>query len=1339
MTPLRAALKRTAATIAILLFVGGIGGWLVLSSAWFREYVRTRIITTVEEATGGRVEIGTWSFDWTRMTFSMSPFILHGREALGEPPLVYVKSASLGLRIISVFERKVDLAAARIEEPHIRIILYPDGTDNLPTPKHKGPQRSWAQHVVNVAIRRYDVTGGWVEVGVRKVPLDFRGEDLALTMDYDEKGPRYVGQVSARRLRVGWEKIAPVEFDTTAAFQLNSTRLEIDRARLATGRSRFDLKGFLGNLRAPAGAFDVKALLSLPDAVPLFSLPVKPTGTATFDGKLTLSFIHAFDYSLSGKAVAQGLGYTNGRLKVDGANATAMLDVVPGRVTLQDIDLSAFGGKFTGDGQLTNEKNFSLSGNFDGLSVSDVANVLTDRPIPWNGAMIGSLSLTTEIPGQNTKLDATASILPFPGGNPVEGRVHVRYDQPAGTLELDDTNLSTAGTSVSVSGTLGRTMSVRAHTTDLEDVLRIAALIEGEAPASLPLQLQGGAVDLEGTVSGSFADVRFRGRGEIGKASVQGHPFDHLESQIDATRRTVALNRLSMNRGTMQIAGDARLAERTGPLDAALEDRWSTGELAARLDIRNAELGTLAKEFAITETLSGTASGTLRLAGTPRNPDANVDFEIARFAARGETFDSLRGVVHYNARTLELRNVEASMDAGRLRLNGTYAHQPEDWKNGTVTLEAAAQSIPFKRIAALRQLQPAFNAMLDGTANLQGEIRAAKPVLHSVNGGFSARDATLGRDPIGDVTVTAKTTGNSLALQATSKLRGTGVQAQGNWRLDGDMPGTGTVSISRMSIATLHDLVMLDGDQVPKAANTVDGFLEASATFSMPLTKPELFQAEVKVDSVQINAPASQALRLGVQASDVVLKNTAPILISLSAKEAQVKQAHFSARNTDLELSGTVPFEARRNADLTVKGTVNLVILQLLNPDLLAKGNADVTATIRGSIRNPQLTGRMTLSGASLYLADVPSGIDSANGVIVFDRNRATITNLQAETGGGTVTLKGFVEFSDTLIYRLQADVRQVRVRYPADVSTTANGQLALNGTPDVSTLSGSLTVNRASIAAGADFARIIASTVTPSSGGAEGGYFKGLRFDVHIESSPTFEFETSLTRNVQAQVDLRLRGTIDRPILLGDIEVSSGEVQLFGNRYTVNRGDIRFLNPVKIEPTLDVNMETRTRGITVSVSLSGSPQRLNINYSSDPPLQSREIIALLAVGRDPSAVTRVSDTVATGSADFGAAGGLLGQAVSEQLNSRLQRFFGASRVKIDPTLTGVENLPEARLTLEQQVSRDITLTYITNLNRTAEQVVRVQWDLSQQWSAVAVRNSNGLFGIDILYRRRFK
>jgi translocation and assembly module TamB len=328
-------------------------------------------------------------------------------------------------------------------------------------------------------------------------------------------------------------------------------------------------------------------------------------------------------------------------------------------------------------------------------------------------------------------------------------------------------------------------------------------------------------------------------------------------------------------------------------------------------------------------------------------------------------------------------------------------------------------------------------------------------------------------------------------------------------------------------------------------------------------------------------------------------------------------------------------------------------------------------------------------------------------------------------------------------VYRLQAEARHVRVRLPQDLSTTLDASLRLTGASDASTLSGLVTLNRASFAVRSDLFQLLAQSSGPTPlPAAPNEYLRGMRFDVRIQSASNFQVETSLTRDVEAEVDLRMRGTAIQPTLLGTITVNQGEVQFLGTRYTINRGDIRFLNPVKMEPTVDMDLETKARGVTVNMTFSGTPDNLKMNWSSDPPLQQSEIIALLTAGRDPSLASsqNAPGVPAGGASPFAEAGtGLVGQALNAQLSSGLQRFFGSSRVKIDPTLTGVENLPQARLTWEQQVSKDITLTYITNLNRTQEQLVRVQWDLDKSWSAIAVRDANGLFGIDIQFRKRFK
>jgi translocation and assembly module TamB len=1330
MTRTRHLVYQSLAAFAILLVILGVTGVLVVSSGWFREQVRERIVNEIENATGGRAELGSFSFNWPRLQATVTSLVLHGTEPATEPPLLRVESVTLRLRIISMLERKVDLAFLRVQQPLLHIMFYPDGTTNLPSPHRPAGEKSWAQNLVDLAVRRYEITNGLAEIDLRQVPLDFRGEDLRLRMDYDVKNPRYQGDLATRHLRIASENMTPVEADVNGKFVLSGTQIEFPSLQIGVGQSRVDLVGSLTDLRAPHGAFKAKASVALRDAVPIFALPLAPSGSLTFDGDVSVSFTGGFDYTIAGRTVARGLDYRKDRLVIENATASGALRATPGQLTLRGFRGTALGATIAGQIDLIHNRNFHFAGTFDGLGVHQAAAVFTDRPLPWDATMAGTLTTDTVFGERDAKVHATAVITPVPEGRPIQGQVDLNYDQQAGTLDFGNSQLQTPATALTFSGTLGQRLEVRARTTNLDDVLPALALVSANPPRSLPLKLNRGEVAMVGTVTGPLDDPEFRGEGSVTNASIQGYGFDRLNSDVQASRRSVALSRLTLVRGAAQITGDASIQASGGG--------FSAGSLAARLQVKNAPVAETARDLGITTPLSGVASANIRLSGTPRNIEAEGALDVANAAALGEHFDRLRATLHYTARSLAFTGGQADLGMGKVLFAGSFEHPEATYKNGTLRLDLNAQNLMASRIAALRQQEPKFEARLDGKTSLQVQLQNGTFEPQSVNGEVSARNVTFDRSKLGDLTLNAQSTGKEMALTAKATLLGAAVDAQGKWSLEGNLPGSAIIHFPHVNLVTLHDLVAV-GSATPISTPPFDGFAAGSATFNVPLRQPRELQGEVQIDTLELNAKANQALRLGVQPQDIQIHNTQPILIAVSAKEARIRSAHFTARDTNLEASGTIPFAGNSGADLSVKGTVNLVVLQLLNPDLLARGNASVNASIRGSLRDPQLNGRMEFANASLYMNNVPNGVDNASGVILFDRNRASIERLTADTGGGQVALRGFLEFGDTLVYRLQADARQVRVRYPEDVSFTANAQLALNGTSEASLLSGSVTLDRAAISPGADLARLLAQAAKPSPAPPNPSeYLRGMRFDVHIENAPTFGLETSLTRNVQAEVDLRLRGTPLRPALLGTISVNSGIIQVFGNRYTVNRGDIRFLNPVKIEPTFDLDLETRTRGILVNVTVSGSTERLSVNYSSDPPLQPREIIALLAVGREPTSNVAGGQLSTTGGTAFGDVGGILGEAVAQQLSSRLTRFFGASRVKIDPTIDTIDNLPAARLTLEQQVSRDITLTYITNLNRTQEQIVRLQWDLNQQWSAVAVRNSNGLFDVDIQYRKRF-
>ncbi len=1347
MTRARHLTLQCLAAAAILLVVCAAAALLVVRSGWFRELVRQRIVTEIESATGGRVEVGNFSFKWETLTAKISPLVLHGTEPASEAALLRVESVSIGLRIISMLERKVDLASVTVDQPKLRIVIYPDGSNNLPTPPGRSNGKSWAENLVDLAVRRYAVTGGMADIDIRQVPLAFSGEDLRVQMTRDTTAALYRGNITSRRLRVASDIMAPAEAAMAAAFTLDASRLTLSPLRIDVGGSRIDLTGSLTNLRAPQGAFKAAAAIAVRDAVSLFSLPIAASGSANFDGDVAFSFNSGFDYTLAGRINGRGLGYTRDRLHIQNAAASAALRMTPELLSLRGINAAALGGNLTGEADLGRWKNFHFKGNFDGLGVSEALAVLTPRPIPWNGALAGTLEVDSVVGEPINKAHAVAAITPAGNGEPIQGQVDIHYDQQAGTVSFGDSRVATRATSVILSGTLGQNLDVRARSTNLDDLLPALALLGEGASTSLPLQLdrtkQGEAAAV-GTVSGNLSDPQFRGQATITNANIEGHGFDRFSSDVTASQHSVALQHLTLSRGQTEITGDAAVVAVNGAVSGPANGNFLDGPLAAQLSVKNLRLAPTAREFGIATVASvgadGLASATIHLSGTARRPVADIVLNATHATAFGEQFEQIRADLHYSAQSLVFTAGQADLGSGKLLFSGSYAPQNEDIHNGNLHVDVTAQALTASRIAELHRLEPGAEARLDGKAAVEIRVERGDLHLRSISGEASARGVTLDQQKLGDVSLTGATNGSELALQAKAQVRGTTLQGQGKWRLEGDYPGSGTLSFSRLSVATLHDLVMLRGTAAQKAAAPpFEGFLEAGATLNVSLRNLRNFRADVKIDTLQIDAKPGQSLRLDVQTQDIRIRNTQPILLTVSAQEARIDSAHFAARDTNLEATGVIPFNDTGGANLAIKGSVNLAELQLFNADLLAKGTATVNATVRGSLRDPQMSGRMEFKNASFYMNDVPNGVDNASGAILFNRNRATIETLTAETGGGRIAFRGFLEFGDTLIYRLQADVNQVRVRYPEDVSFTANAQLALNGTSDASTLSGTVTLNRAAISAGADLARLLAEASKPSPAPPNPNeYLRGMRFDVRLESAPLFELETSLTRNVQTEVDLRLRGTPLVPALLGTITVNRGEVQIFGNRYTVNRGDIRFLNPIKIEPVFDLDLETRTRGITVNVTVSGSPERLAVNYSSDPPLQSNEIIALLAVGRDPTS-NQVGGQLGSANASFGNAGSLLGEAVSEQLSNRLQRFFGASRVKIDPTLDADNNLPAARLTLEQQISRDITLTYITNLNRTQEQTVRIQWDFNRQWSAVAVRDTNGLFGIDFLYRKRFK
>ena len=192
------------------------------------------------------------------------------------------------------------------------------------------------------------------------------------------------------------------------------------------------------------------------------------------------------------------------------------------------------------------------------------------------------------------------------------------------------------------------------------------------------------------------------------------------------------------------------------------------------------------------------------------------------------------------------------------------------------------------------------------------------------------------------------------------------------------------------------------------------------------------------------------------------------------------------------------------------------------------------------------------------------------------------------------------------------------------------------------------------------------------------------------------------------------------------------------GTRYDLQRGDITFTNPVRIEPTIDINATARVEDYDITLGLHGTPSKPAVTWRSDPPLPEADVVALLALGRTESQqrlyTQQQEQYVANPTTDA-----LLGGALNATVSSRVQKVFGAGSVKVDPSYLGALGNSTTRITVDEQLGRNLTLTYATNVNTTAQQLLQAEIAINRHVSLLVTRDESGVFSMVIKATRRYR
>ena len=406
--------------------------------------------------------------------------------------------------------------------------------------------------------------------------------------------------------------------------------------------------------------------------------------------------------------------------------------------------------------------------------------------------------------------------------------------------------------------------------------------------------------------------------------------------------------------------------------------------------------------------------------------------------------------------------------------------------------------------------------------------------------------------------------------------------------------------------------------------------------------------------------------------------------------------------------------------------------LDLLFPGIGAEGRINYLGEVKGPKSSPQVKGVVDFKGSVFPLPGFAHAFRDYSGLMFVDNNLLTFRSLQAKMGGGDVQGDGELKVGPDGIEMIDARLQGENLLLsPADrTRVLADGTLHLIKGPDQFLLKGDFYAHRLSWRREVDEEFAFYSTPHLQME-EEPGFFDDISLDIRLRADDDAWMENSIGK-IRGIFDLTVRGSVSEPVILGDIEALSGEVYFQDREFKLLVGRLSFINPVSTEPYISFTGEAYVKDYRVTFSLEGLLDNLNPEFTSSPPLPPEDVLALLALGEAFKRTYSYDASTQLSSAS------LLSFQLSEEATKRAEGLFAMDQFRIDPFVQGSSSEMNARLTVGKKLSKNFFVLYSTNLNTQRDEIVRMEWQLTNDFSLVGTRNEEGRIAFDVKIRKRF-
>jgi hypothetical protein len=837
-------------------------------------------------------------------------------------------------------------------------------------------------------------------------------------------------------------------------------------------------------------------------------------------------------------------------------------------------------------------------------------------------------------------------------------------------------------------------------------------------------------------------DVQLDGRGLLLRSTPM---FDgHVAAGLHGRRLTVAADATSARLGSARLALDAEAPPAVA--DPAAWPRLGRGAIrSAELTLRGVAIRRAAELAGLAGDYAGRIDGDLRLTSTTTG---------GRIEVRDLVAPPLRGIGV--TAVLDLSQNAAAELTPRLTVNaqgtGSLAAQAELAMPDRPFDPAAWRRLGLGALrgATLRAEGIAIDPALLGRFGVTTELRGRAGV--AIDLGAAARTAQAVVDvgelrggPISqpiDVHVTA-----TLDDRATTAAVSVGSHGASLVEVEGQLPvslidvldrrgraagrDTPLAATARLTSSDAARLLAVFG-RTEVTSGRIDGSVELTGTLGAP-------KATARVVATQLALPP------GPQGKPMRVVERLAINGSWDGATARLDVDGTESPGGSLRLTAAVRPDRLRDGTLTVHASrFDLVPLLVFAPGAAGAASGELDADLRLTgldLRTAQLAGELHLRDARIPVAPTVGTLRAATiDALVADHEIRLAVD--GKLGAGSASLTGTIALDGAapnggkarLVLRKVSPIGSVEPQLTADVDATLSR--------DRNQWKAELVVDHADVAVPSDRGEKLKPVgAPPDMVFADGRRITRRPMAQQEPTSPIFLVKIDLRSTrveseefrglIRGQLELRADG--EAIAMYGEIEADRGDLDLFGQRYLVERAGVHFDG--SLDPLLDIRISHDFPEVTTVTEVHGRLSKPELVMSSDPGTYSQgQLLGFLlggAPGGDPQSGPLQSQVATAGqSLVANQIGGYVKRALP--INLDVLRYEAATSTSGPAVTVGTWLTPSLFLAYRQHLESPSGSGAVENFEEG-----QLEYWLSRQ---VILQGTAGpvVQSVDLLWRKRY-